>query len=427
MICRISIFYSFQLVPLSRLQNRTLSKIIKLGIFLILFTGNFVYSASTKTKVLLGIDVLQKENFESVKGKRIGLVTNHTGINSRGKRTLELLKNASETKLAALFSPEHGIGGKVAHGIVIGDEKDQKTGIPVYSLYGKTKRSTPEMLESLDVVLFDIQDIGTRFYTYTTTLAYLLEECAKKDIELIVLDRPNPITGTIVEGEVLHPEINHFTAYLKVPVRHGMTVGELANWHNRTSHINARLKIIKMEGWKRSLWWEDTNLRFVPTSPNIRNLEAALLYSGIGAFEATNVSVGRGTKKPFKILGAPWMDGGVVAERLDFFRLPGFKIKKTQFAPKEDLYKGELCQGIEVSIEDKNIARPFDLFVHLAVILRDYYPEQFILRWEEIERVTGSKEFKTWLQMGHSAETILFLVHERAAQFQEIVKPYLLY
>ena len=409
------------------LGKRVLLQMIPFGIFLVLLSGNFVYSASTKTKVLLGIDVLQKENFESVKGKRIGLVTNHTGLDSKGKRTVEILKNASQTKLVALFAPEHGFRGQVEHGMMIADEKDQKTGIPVYSLYGKTKRPTPEMLESLDAVIFYIQDIGTRFYTYITTLAYMLEECAKKDIELIVLDRPNPITGTIVEGEALHPGINHFTAYLKVPVRHGMTVGELANWYNRTSHINARLKIIKMEGWKRSLWWEDTNLRFVPTSPNIRNLEAALLYSGIGAFEATNVSVGRGTKKPFKLLGAPWMDGALVAERINFFRVSGFKIKKTQFTPKQDLYKGELCQGIEVGVEDKNSARSFDLFVHLAVILRDYYPDKFILRWEEIERVTGSKEFKTWLEMGHSAETILFLVHERAAQFQETVKPYLLY
>ncbi|MBI2119318.1 MAG: DUF1343 domain-containing protein [Elusimicrobia bacterium] len=409
------------------LGKRNLLQMIVFGFFLILFTGNFVYSASTKTKVLLGIDVLQKENFESVKSKRIGLVTNHTGVDSRGKRTVEILKNASQTKLVALFAPEHGFRGQLGHGSIVMDERDQKTGILIYSLYGKTKRPSPEMLESLDAVVFDIQDIGTRFYTYTTTLAYLLEECAKKDIELIVLDRPNPINGTIVEGEVLHPEINHFTAYLKVPVRHGMTVGELANWYNRTSHINARLKVIKMEGWKRYLWWEDTNLRFVPTSPNIRNFEAALLYSGIGAFEATNVSVGRGTKKPFKLLGAPWMDGVLMAERLNFFSLPGFKIKPAKFVPKYDLYKGEMCKGIEVSVEDKNKARPFDLFVQLAVILRDYYPDKFILRWEEIERVTGSKEFKTWLEMGHSAETILFLVHERAAQFQETVKPYLLY
>lgn len=389
----------------------------------------FSFALSLHAKVLLGIDVLHRDNFALLQGKRIGLITNHTGVDSHGKSTIDLLWKAKGkgVNLVALFSPEHGIRGKAGHGQNISDEKDPKTGLPIFSLYGKTKRPTAEMLQGIDALVFDIQDIGTRFYTYTTTLAFALEEAAKKNIEFFVLDRPNPITGSIVEGEILSPNIKHFTAYLQIAVRHGMTVGEIANWYNKTARLNAKLTVVKMEGWNCTMWWDETGLGFRPPSPNIKNLRAAILYPGVGAFEATNVAVGRGTSHPFEKIGAPWIDGEMLAEKLNYFQLSGFEFKPTKFTPKDDLYKGQRCQGVEIVIKDRNEVRPVDLFVQAAMILREVYPKKFEMRWDEIARVTGSDEFKKMLEMNDSAETIIEYFHAKAEQFKESRKPYLLY
>lgn len=399
-------------------------KVKKLALILLFCLTN---KTIAEAKVFLGIDVLKRAGFAILQGKRVGLITNHTGVDSKGESSIDLLFKAPGVHLTALFCPEHGLRGKAEHGKEIPDAVDQKTGLPIYSLYGNTKRPTEEMLKNLDSLVFDIQDIGVRFYTYITTLAYALEEAAKRNIEFIVLDRPNPITGTIVEGEILSPEIKHFTAYLQVPVRHGMTIGELANWYNRTAALSAKITVIKMEGWKREMWWDETEIKFRPTSPNIRHLRAAMLYPGMGAFEATNLSVGRGTSKPFEMFGAPWIEEKILVERLNFLNLKGFKFKPVRFTPKNDFYQGELCKGVKVMITDRNEARPIDLFVHAAVTLRDLYPDKFLLRWDEIERVTGSKIFQEKLELKQSAEKILFLFQEKAAQFQESRKPYLLY
>ena len=380
-----------------------------------------------EAKVLAGIDVLEKQNFEILRGKRVGLITNQTGVDRRGNSTIDLLFNAKGVQLVALFSPEHGIRGKAKHGESVSDAQDEKTKLPIYSLYGKTKRPTEEMLKGLDALVFDIQDVGTRFYTYTTTLAYALEEAAKRNVEFIVLDRPNPITGTIVEGEALSPKIKHFTAYLQVPVRHGMTVGELAAWHNQTAGVQAKLTVVKMEGWQRAMWFGDTGLVFKPPSPNLRNLRAAALYPGVGGFEATNVSVGRGTGNPFEVIGSTWMDGNDLAERLTFLALPGFEFTSAGFKPKEDLYKGADCRGIKIKITDKNEARPVDLFVQIFVLLRERYPGQFAVRWDEIPRITGSEDFQERIDLGESAESILMAIHERAEDFKARRAPYLLY
>ncbi len=291
-----------------------------------------------REKVRLGIDVLKEENFYSLRGKKVGLITNHTGVDGSGKSTIDILHETPEVDLVALFSPEHGIRGNEKGGKIIGHGRDEKTGLPVYSLYGKTLRPTDEMLEGLEVLVFDVQDIGTRFYTYITTLAYALEEAASRGITFVVLDRPNPITGFIVEGETLDPEISNFTAYLRVPVRHGLTIAEIAVLHNEVRGLNADLEVMRMKGWKRHMWWDETGLEFLPTSPNIRNLTAATLYPGIGSFEATNVSVGRGTTKPFEHFGAPWIDGRELANRITLVNLPGVEVKKTKFTPRKDRY-----------------------------------------------------------------------------------------
>ncbi len=382
---------------------------------------------AAKNKVLLGIDVLERDGFQILKGKKIGLITNHTGLNSKGKSTIDVLFRAPDVQLVKLFSPEHGIRGKADHGVKIENTKDEKTGLPVYSLYGQTQRPTTEMLLGMDAVVFDIQDIGTRFYTYTTTLAYALEECGKRGIEVIVLDRPNPITGSIVEGLPLDPAIQHFTAYLNIPVRHGMTVGEIAEWHRQTKKLNVDLTVVKMEGWSRMMWMDQTGHKFRPTSPNMRTLKAAALYPGVGCFEATNVAVGRGTGSPFELFGAPWINREELADRLSFIIIPGLEVEAVKFTPKSDLYKGQVCGGIKVTIRDSHEARPFDLFVQTFMLLRELYPKQFVPRWPEIARVTGSDKFKEMVDLGHSAEAMLEIIHRQAEKFQEDVKPYLLY
>lgn len=395
--------------------------------FPVILVSAFLAGQPLGAKVLLGIDVLEKNGFQALKGKSVGLITNHTGVDSKGRSTLDILHAAPGVELVKLFSPEHGIRGDAEHGKAVSDSTDAKTGLPVLSLYGKTERPTADMLQGLDALVFDIQDIGTRFYTYTTTLAYALEEAAKAGIEFIVLDRPNPITGTIIEGEPLDPSIKHFTAYLQVPVRHGMTAGEIANWYNKTAGMNAKLTVIKMEGWKRSMGWEDTGLKFRPTSPNIRTVTAAVLYPGIGGFEATNVSVGRGTLEPFEVFGAPWIKGKELIERLKFMSTPGFEFRSTSFKPKADLYKGEKCHGVKVILKDRNVARPVDLFVHVFRILTDLYPDEFKPRWDEVARVTGGARFKDMIERSQSAETITVQIHDAARKFEEARRPYLLY
>ncbi len=378
-------------------------------------------------KVMLGIEVLESEQCLSLKGKRIGLITNSTGRNSRGVRTIDILHRSPNVQLVALFTPEHGLSGLVEHGKNIGDSQDAKTGLPVYSLYGKTQRPTAAMLAGLDALVFDIQDIGARFYTYVTTLAYALEEASKHNLEFIVLDRPNPINGEIVEGEILDLGINHFTAYLHVPMRHGMTAGEIAQWHNATAKLNAKLTVIKMQGWQRSMWWDQTGLKFRATSPNIRTLEAASLYPGIGAFEATNVAVGRGTGTPFARIGAPWINSDELLERLNFNYLDGFEFEKTSFKPKADIYKGKLCHGVKIKLKDRENARPINLFIDLMFILNDLYPKTFAPRWEEVKLVTGSDLLKEKMLAKQSAQEVNVIFRDHAEQFKTERKPYLLY
>ena len=378
-------------------------------------------------RVKLGIDVLRESGFAQLQGKTVGLITNHTGRDARGRSTIDLLARAPGVKLAALFSPEHGPRGDRSHGEAVAGGVDPKTGIKIYSLYGKTKRPEPGMLENLDALVFDIQDAGTRFYTYITTLAMALEEAAKAGIEMIVLDRPNPITGSIVAGETLDPRFRHFTAYLEVPVRHGMTVGELARWYNETAGLGADLTVVKMEGWRRDMWWDETGIPFRAASPNIRDLRAALLYPGVGAFEATNVSVGRGTRHPFEFLGAPWIDGEDLAERLDFAGLPGMKIRPAKFKPSSDLYAGEVCRGVRIAVTDRDRARPVELFLQAFFILAEKYPDRFVPRWKEIPYVTGSDLLERSMAQGQTAEGVIFLTDEKAAAFTEARKSALIY
>ncbi len=274
--------------------------------------------------VLTGIDVLRADGFAALRGKRVGLVTNHTGIARDGATTIDLLYGAKDVKLVALFSPEHGIRGTLDDKVA--SSTDEKTGLPIHSLYGETRRPTAAMLAGLDVLVVDLQDIGARFYTYTTTMAYVIEEAAKRKLPVVVLDRPNPINGFQIEGPALDKAQLGFTGYFApMPIRHGMTIGELARLFNGENKIGADLTVIAAKNWQRDAWFDETALPWVNPSPNMRNLIQATLYPGIGAIETTNLSVGRGTDTPFEQIGAPWIDGPALAEALNARRIPGIR------------------------------------------------------------------------------------------------------
>jgi uncharacterized protein YbbC (DUF1343 family) len=330
-------------------------------------------------------------------------------------------------KLVALFSPEHGIRGKREAGQAIGDTIDPKLHLPVYSLYGTVQKPTPEMLNAIDILVFDMQDAGARFYTYLTTMGMAMEAAAQRGIPFMVLDRPNPVGGVVVEGQVLDPRIHHFTAYYQVPVRHGFTAGELAQWYNQTQKLNLQLTVIGLKNWKRDELGSETGLPFVPPSPNIRNPTEALLYSGMGMFEATNVSVGRGTETPFELVGAPWMNGDRLADRLNALQLPGFKFKAAAFTPASDADAGQPCSGVRIKVTDPKAVRPVDLFVQIACLIRELWPKDFQPRWEEVARVTGSQDFEHMYEANKPAAEILDLFHKSAEQFTKDRQPYLLY
>lgn len=332
-------------------------------------------SAATSTKVLTGIDVLERDGFKQLAGMKIGLVTNHTGRNREGRQTIDVLYKAPNVKLIALFSPEHGIRGIADE--KVSDSKDETTGLPIYSLYGETRRPKPEQLKDLDALVFDIQDIGARFYTYIATLGYLLEEAAKTKLPVFVLDRPNPIGGIEVEGPIADSDKLSFTSYDRIPTRHGLTIGELGELFNRQRKIGADLRVIKMEGWRRAMWFDETNLTWINPSPNMRSLTEATLYPGVGLLETTNVSVGRGTDTPFEIVGAPWIQGDKLADYLNQRSIPGVRFVPVRFTPNASVFKDQQCGGINIIITDRASFRPLPAGIEIALALRKLYPNDW--------------------------------------------------
>ena len=331
--------------------------------------------ATAGAEVLTGIDVLARDNFKQLQGMRVGLVTNHTGRDRRGRQTIDVLHTAPGVRLVALFAPEHGIRGQLDE--KVSDATDEKTGLPIYSLYGETRRPKPEQLKDLDALVFDIQDIGARFYTYISTLGNVLEEAAKAGKPVFVLDRPNPIGGTEVEGPIADPDKLSFIAYHTIPVRHGMTVGELAGLFNEQRKLGADLRVIKMENWRRAMWLDATGLTWVNPSPNMRSLTEATLYPGVGLLETTNLSVGRGTDTPFELIGAPWLDGQKLAAHLNARNLPGIRFVPVRFTPKASVFKNEECGGVNLIITNRATFRPVRTGIELAVALRRLYPTEW--------------------------------------------------
>jgi len=321
--------------------------------------------------VLCGIDVLARQGFEPLRGKRVGLVTNHTGRTRAGVATIDALFKAPGVQLVALFSPEHGIRGLVD--AEVGDSRDESTGLPIHSLYGKTRKPSPESLAGVDILVYDIQDIGTRFYTYISTLGLVLEAAKERGIGVVVLDRPNPIGGLAVAGPVRDPGFESFIAHHPIPVRHGMTVGELARLFNSERNIQADLTVVPCEGWRRGDLFDRTGLLWVNPSPNMRSLTEALIYPGVGFLEMSNLATGRGTDTPFERLGAPWVDPVAFARDLNGRQLPGVRFTPIRFSPKVRQYAGLDCGGVQIAVTDWASFEPVGTGIAIALSLRNLY------------------------------------------------------
>lgn len=394
-----------------------------------------VSSCAAPQRVRPGIEVLLSRRLDLVRSKRVGLVTNPTGADSKLRSTIDLLAARPGVRLAALFGPEHGARGEAQAGSRVASGTDPRLGIPVFSLYGDTRKPSPEMLLDpdgkgpLDVLVFDIQDVGTRAYTYISTLACCLEACAEAGIECVVLDRPNPLGGISMEGPVLeYPEQSSFVGLYPIPARHGMTVGELALlWNDRFLAKRARLTVVPMDGWRRGMWFDETGLPWVPPSPNMPTLETAIVYPGQVLLEATNVSEGRGTTKPFELFGAPWADGRALAERLNALGLPGAAFREAWFTPASSKYQGELCGGAQIHVLDRRAYRAFETTLHAIRALLDLYPERFEFRAAAFDRLAGTRAVREALERGEPVEAIVARLEPALAEFARRRRPYLLY
>jgi uncharacterized protein YbbC (DUF1343 family)/CubicO group peptidase (beta-lactamase class C family) len=379
--------------------------------------------------VLTGIDVLERDGFKQLEGRRIGLITNHTGRNRAGRSTIDVLAAAKNVKLVALFSPEHGLRG--IEDTDVNDARDEKTGLPVHSLYDKDKRRpSAEMLKDIDTLVFDIQDIGTRFYTYITTCGYAMEEAARNKIKFVVLDRPNPINGYEIEGPVADSELIRqpqfsFTAYHQLPVRYGMTIGELAMLFNKERNINADLTVIKMEGWRRADFFDGTSLTWVNPSPNMRSLAEALLYPGIGLLETTNLSVGRGTDTPFEVIGAPWIDAQKLSDALNRAGLAGVRFVPVKFTPKSSKFANEECNGVNVLITDRGSFRPVAAGLEIAYQINRLYSGTWKI--DDYLRLLVNRAALAALKEGKSASEIAATWQAGLAEFARTRQKYLIY
>ncbi len=337
----------------------------------------------TAGRVRTGLDVVSERKFAMFAGRSVGLVTNQTGVDREGRRAIDLFADAPGVKLQAIFSPEHGITGEADADVP--NSRDAATGRAIWSLYGPARRPTSEMLKGVAVLVFDIQDVGVRYYTYLTTLMYVLEEAARQKIPVVVLDRPDPITGRVVEGPLMDPDLRSFTGPHTIPVRTGMTIGEFARMVVAERKIPVELTVVPLEGWERSRWYDQTGLPWRNPSPNIRSVTQALLYAGIGLLEATNLSVGRGTDTPFEVAGAPWIEPQPLADALNRLRLPGARFDPTWFTPSGDRHANVMCGGIRIVVTDREAIRPVTVALALARELRARYRDQF--RSENIQNL----------------------------------------
>jgi len=373
-----------------------------------------------------GVEVFVERPPALVRGKRVGLITNQSGIDRQRRSTIDLLRSLPDLTLVALYSPEHGIRGVAETRVA--STVDEKTGLPVHSLYGDTDKPTPQMLEGIDVLVYDIQDLGVRQYTFESTLALAMQAAAEKGIPIVVLDRPNPVTGTILEGNILEPAYQSFVGIYPILSRHGMTVGELAKMYNAEQRIGADLTVVPVEGWRRDMWWDETGLPWVNPSPNIRRLEAAIHYPGTVFFEATNVSEGRGTDFPFEQVGAPWLRNTEVVAAMNAMDLPGIRFQAVEFPTAETArkYPGQVLKGVRFTLTDRAAYRPLATSLVMIDLIRRLHPDQFQWAGATLERHGGSARLRQAIEGGTLAELLREWEGDQAT-FRKKRAPYLIY
>jgi uncharacterized protein YbbC (DUF1343 family) len=382
---------------------------------------------SAKAGFQTGIEVLLHDRIDLIRGKNVGLITNPTGVDGDLVSDVDLLAHTPGVHLVALFGPEHGIRGAHQAGASVGSHHDPVTGLPVYSLYGKTRQPTPAMLKGVDVLVFDVQAVGARFYTYLYTMADAMKAAAAAHIPIVVLDRPNPIGGTKVQGPVLDPKFASFVGEYPIPLRYGMTIGELAELFDHQFHIGADLTVVKMHGWKRSMYYDDTPLQFVMPSPNMPTLATALVYPGMGLVEGTNVSEGRGTTRPFELAGAPWIDAEQLSRALNEKRLPGVRFRPVHFTPTFSKYEGKPCNGIEVHVMDRDAFNPVVVGLTVIATIHGLYPHQFAFNASDFDRLVGNDWIRQDIEKGIPAPEMQRHWQAGLSQFETIRQQYLLY
>jgi uncharacterized protein YbbC (DUF1343 family) len=388
-------------------------------------------AAAQGTAIAPGIEVLLSDSLHLVRGKRVGLITNHTARDREGRSSIDLLFNAPGVRLTALFGPEHGIRGVAVGGAKIASTVDSATGVPIYSLYGETRVPTEAMLRDVDVLLYDIQDVGARAYTYVWTMALAAERARKLGKVFVVLDRPNPIRDDRIEGGMMEPRHRSFVGLYPVPLRYGLTPGELLRYLTGTGLIVADAKVVPMRGYRRSMWLDDTGLPWVSPSPNIRRLEAALLYPGTVFFEATNVSEGRGTDQPLELSGAPWLtDAAAIVRELNALHLPGVRFDTTtRTIGRGEKFAGRTIPMIAIRVTDRDAIRPVEIGVRMLRAIRARHPSRW--RWQSngIEELSGSRRLRVAIEArtGAGVDRLLADWRRESAQFERDVAPYRLY
>jgi uncharacterized protein YbbC (DUF1343 family) len=377
--------------------------------------------------VIPGLEVLVAEQQSLIAGKRVGLITNHTGIDRRGNHSIDLISKVPGARLTALFAPEHGIRGVIEAGGNVVDTVDERSGVPVYSIYGTVQRPTLEMLKDVDILLFDIQDVGVRFYTFISTMGEGMEAAAGKGIPFVVLDRPDAVGGVRIEGPVLDLKFRSFVGAYPIPIRFGMTLGELAGFHNDRMAKKADLKVVRMKNWKRAMWYDQTGLPWVPPSPNIPTLASAAVYPGTCLIEGTNVSEGRGTTLPFELIGAPWIDGARLAEEMRKADLPGVIFRPAGFTPTFSKHQGQVCQGVQIIVMERDRFEAVRTGVHLIRAIKSLWPGKFEWRPSSIDRLSGTDRLRLAIDRGDSPETILASWEAALEEYDAVRRKYLLY
>ena len=404
-------------------------------------------------KVKPGVEVFLEKHLDLVKGKRVGLITNPTGADAELRSTIDLFRANPGIDLVALYGPEHGVRGNAQAGEYVPFYYDEKFKLPVFSLYGQSFKPDPGMLKNIDeymrsfdtqetgkapeagmvkgidVLVFDIQDVGTRVYTYIATMAYAMQAAAEAGIDFIVLDRPAPVNGVDMEGAILeYPEFSSFVGLFPIPLRFGMTAGELAKLFNdKFLARTAKLTVIPMEGWKRSMWFDETGLPWIIPSPNMPTLDTATVYPGLVAIEGTNMSEGRGTTRPFEQFGAPWIDGNELAARLNALALPGVRFREAWFTPWFSKFQGELCGGCQVHVTDRAAFRSVAAVLHIVKTVRDMYPDKFAFHADYFDKVMGTASVRKALEAGSDVAAILGNIQPGLDAFASLRKAYLLY